>query len=421
VTYDAMVVGGGLSGMMAALELAGSGYRVVLAERCPRLGGRCGSFELDGHRFTIGCNDFGSRIATDLARVGVDVAFEPSTNVVDLGALHLRLPPRPRDAMRLVRHAPSIVKMVWRVRGGARRPLDELFGDRDREAMGFRMISLIAYALGTPPQHLRADMLRADFSKELAYGHDKMVVPIGGPQAITDALVARLRDKHVTVRLDTGVDRVDKTPHGFEIATSTGRERARVVLSTVPPSARRGRAGLKVCQLLFAVPRSQPFVDARTLIVSPPRADRWIAELDAGRWPEVFGFHLFRDHESTDLRTFTGFLLAPRGHDTFDQARRASVLASVLARIDARAPGFSSSLRFSRLLDPSEYEALHGVSASLAHEIPAPDDDPLPIDAGSGLFQMGNATAPPGDHANAAMLSGLWAAERAVTHLRTHP
>jgi hypothetical protein len=32
---------------------------------------------------------------------------------------------------------------------------------------------------------------------------------------------------------------------------------------------------------------------------------------------------------------------------------------------------------------------------------------------------MGNGVGPPGEHANAAMVSGLWAAERALELLRT--
>ncbi|WP_437906049.1 FAD-dependent oxidoreductase [Sorangium sp. So ce327] len=417
--WDAIVVGAGLSGMTASLELARRGCKVLLVERLARAGGRCGAFELEGHRFTVGCNDFGARIVTDLARLGVHVAFEPSTNVVDFGDETHRLPPRPRGALRLLRHAPSVLRMVMRVRNGEKRPLGTLFRDHERDGMGFRMISLLAYALGTPPQHLRADLLRADFSGELGYGHEKMVVPIGGPQVITDAMLARLRSTGVTLRFGTGVQAVKKHARGFEVDTSSGSEHARVVLSTVPASACRGRAGLKVCQVLFAVPRTTPFVDARTLIVSPPRAEEWMAALDAGHWPETFGFHLFRDHEAGDTRAFTGFLLAPRGQDTLDASRRARVLASVKSRIDAHVPGFSSALRFERLLDPSEYEAHHGVSASLAHEIPIADEDALPIEEHEpGLFRMGNATEPPGDHANAAMLSGLWAAERALRHLR---
>ena len=37
---DVMVVGGGISGIQAALDLAGSGYKVFLIERAPTIGGK---------------------------------------------------------------------------------------------------------------------------------------------------------------------------------------------------------------------------------------------------------------------------------------------------------------------------------------------------------------------------------------------
>jgi hypothetical protein len=68
----------------------------------------------------------------------------------------------------------------------------------------------------------------------------------------------------------------------------------------------------------------------------------------------------------------------------------------VKARIERHAPGFLRALRYERLLDPAEYESLHGVSANLAHEIPGADEEALPIESEApGLFRIGNAVAPP--------------------------
>ena len=36
---DVMVVGGGISGIQASLDLAGSGYKVYLVEKSPAIGG----------------------------------------------------------------------------------------------------------------------------------------------------------------------------------------------------------------------------------------------------------------------------------------------------------------------------------------------------------------------------------------------
>jgi len=41
---DAIIVGGGLSGLAAAVRLASTGRSVVLLEQSPKLGGRCYSY-----------------------------------------------------------------------------------------------------------------------------------------------------------------------------------------------------------------------------------------------------------------------------------------------------------------------------------------------------------------------------------------
>ena len=418
---DAVIVGAGLAGMMAGLRMAAAGWSVLVVDRRARPGGRCGMFEIDGHRFTIGCNDFGARIVRDLASVGVAVEFTPSTNFVDLEDASYRMPPRPWTMLRMLRHAPSLLGTIRAIRRGGSRPLGELFGERARSRLGFRLVSLLGYALGTPPQDLRADLVRADFSKQYDYGHDRMVVPVGGPQAITDAMVKRFEALGGEFAFGVEVGRVRRDGRGFAIETARGEARARTVLTTVPPDGHRSRNGLKVAQVLFVVPRSFPFVDARTLIVSPPRADRWIAALDGGAWPERYGFHVFQDVEEGELRTLTGYLLAPRGHDAFDAAVRARVLGVVEAGLERHLPGIGAALRYRRLLDPAEYEAIHQLSPALSHEVPAAGLEPLPIEGDEpGLLRIGNAVAPPGDHANAAMLSGLLAAERALGVGRGH-
>ncbi|GMA89479.1 hypothetical protein GCM10025869_00080 [Homoserinibacter gongjuensis] len=51
---DAIVVGGGISGLASAALLAADGHRVTLFEARDALGGRAGSWERDGFRFDTG-------------------------------------------------------------------------------------------------------------------------------------------------------------------------------------------------------------------------------------------------------------------------------------------------------------------------------------------------------------------------------
>ncbi len=48
------VVGGGLAGLIAAIELAGSGHPVSLFEGAPVLGGRARTLDVDGYRLNQG-------------------------------------------------------------------------------------------------------------------------------------------------------------------------------------------------------------------------------------------------------------------------------------------------------------------------------------------------------------------------------
>ena len=50
----AVVIGGGLGGMAAALRLRAKGYRVTLFDRAPMLGGRAQVFQKDGFRYDAG-------------------------------------------------------------------------------------------------------------------------------------------------------------------------------------------------------------------------------------------------------------------------------------------------------------------------------------------------------------------------------
>ena len=53
-TFDAIVIGAGVSGMGVAALLAKAGRKVLLLERSPIVGGKLRSVEIDGITFDIG-------------------------------------------------------------------------------------------------------------------------------------------------------------------------------------------------------------------------------------------------------------------------------------------------------------------------------------------------------------------------------
>ena len=52
--YDALVIGSGMGGMSSAALLSHSGYRTLVVEKLPRIGGRCSTIEYKGVKCTTG-------------------------------------------------------------------------------------------------------------------------------------------------------------------------------------------------------------------------------------------------------------------------------------------------------------------------------------------------------------------------------
>lgn len=414
---DVVVVGAGLAGLSAAVELANAGRRVRVIERRGAAGGRCGAFVHDGHRFTVGCNDFGRRIVADLRELGAPVAFTASTVDIHLGDVRIGSASPLSTLGFVLRHAPGLVRLVRGVRARRAPTVGALVDQHVRDDAIAGLVGLIAYAIGTPLHRWRTDDLAADFAKANAYGHDRAVVPVDGVQAIVDALVHRLHCRGGELRTELDVAAIERDASGWVVHGERGETLpASAVISSMAPRERAAAdapAGLAAAQCLFVLRGDFVWGRARTSIVMPAGAPTWLDELDAGSWPSQLGFHGFRDHHDAEATTVTAYLLAPRGVGTFSDSLREALLGRIVDGLDRVRPGFAAAVRHAALLDPDAYARRHGLRSELA--TPRCAAGPLPTrDETTGVLRIGNGVGAPGEHANAAMLSGRRAAAIAL-------
>ena len=94
-TYDAVIIGSGIGGLVTATQLASKGAKVLVLERYLIPGGSAGYFEREGYRFDVGASmifGFGDRGTTNLltrALEAVDMSIETFADPVQV---HYHLP-----------------------------------------------------------------------------------------------------------------------------------------------------------------------------------------------------------------------------------------------------------------------------------------------------------------------------------------
>lgn len=85
MSYDVIIVGGGIAGLTAASYLAKDGYKVLLCEKEKELGGLVGSFDYKGFRFDGGIRAIENSgiVMPMLRQLGIEIPFVRS--IVSLG------------------------------------------------------------------------------------------------------------------------------------------------------------------------------------------------------------------------------------------------------------------------------------------------------------------------------------------------
>jgi protoporphyrinogen oxidase len=253
---SAVVLGGGLSGIAAALTLAGAGLQVTVVERGASLGGLAGSLEQDGHFYPLGYHHILHRDRTllyFLDRIGalptvrwrrIRMRFEQAGELYELGTLggFLRFPMRLSDKIRFTRLMLTAFARkewsAWQDRSAAEL-VDELGGPGVRQAL-FEDLTRLKFEL--PCSEVSGAWLGArlhfrEGSAPLGY-----IPGANWTKVLCDGLARLLTDAGVRVLLQTGVTRLRVGEAGVVAADlSDGRAlEADVFVSTVPTEVYRG-------------------------------------------------------------------------------------------------------------------------------------------------------------------------------------
>lgn len=427
-TYDTLIIGCGLSGLMSALHLQEAGVRVGILEKLDRYGGLCGTKVMDGYEFVIACNDFGLGMEREFKRFKIPIIFHKPGSIIFYKDKRIVMPLRMGDLLKGWRWAFQITRYLLKVlfprlRLPAEHYLGALVDRTIKEPALNDLLKLPAYLMGVKPSEFKVDALVEDFKYK--YGYRQPTTPTGGPQALIDKLVERVSLKGGDIHLKTEVVDI-KSYKGLKVI-NTCKEKyytKHVILTSERKAggSSKYKEGLPISMYCLALDKEFIFPDnVHTMVHYPPDPERWFGMLDAGQIAKEFGFHIFRSDlpEKADHYTINAYFYLPRGIDDPDREELSQVDTYIFEQLEKMLPGINKALKYKRFISPGEFVRMHRLSSRVTSMItPAEIDKPPNYDRATDLYYAGNSCFPPGDHAGAAILSGKLAADAVKKRLK---
>lgn len=258
-THDAVVVGGGVAGLVAARELALAGLRPLVLEAWRSPGGVVGRHEVDGLRLDAGAESFATRGGV-VAALADELGLGDRVVVPEPHGAWVRLPggagPLPRTGllgMPADPWAPDVRRTIGTL-GALRAAVDRVLPARVGTADGATLGAMVRARYGSrvldrlvrpvvagvhaaEPDDVAADAvapgLRAAVRREGSLGRavraQRALVPAGsavagfrgGLHVLVDALVLDVEAHGGTVRTGSTTRAVARTPDGFRLTVET--------------------------------------------------------------------------------------------------------------------------------------------------------------------------------------------------------
>lgn len=412
-TYDAIIVGGGLSGLIAALTIQKAGYKTAILEQTNRLGGLCGTQIHDDYEFVLACNDFGQGFVQILKELDIDIDFIPIKNLFYFEQTAIQLPPNISTAFRLLTQANNFRKLINGFKEEKHTTLQQVLDGGSFPAHFKDYVNLISYASGASPHDMSLETIKELFSKEYNYGYEKSVIPKGGTQHLANQLVEYFIKRGGEVFNNTTyishsfqndihkIQTLDGTFEAYKVVSSLGR------WEDYPENS---KPSLSLSMLCLAI--SPPFKYPKgihAISYFPRNMEAWLHQLDQGLVADTFGFHFFKSDLDTGnkYQAINVYFFAPRGEDFPTTTRKREMESYILKHIERILPSFQDHILYSKYLSAGEYQQTNQCSSIVSqYLVPTGFQKPSIYKQETDTYYIGNSVYPPGEHAGGAVLSG---------------
>lgn len=309
----AVVVGGGMAGLVAARDLAAAGLEVTLLEATSRLGGMVGSHEVAGLTLDSGAESFATRssavadLITELGLASAIVRPDPAGAWVQLPQGPQQLPRTGILGIPSSPWAPEVRRAIG-LPGALRASFDRFLppqygagGDVTsvaslvRARMGNRVLKrLVEPVVGgvhsADPAILDVDMVAPGLRAALA-AHGSLAAAVlaqraamkagsavagleGGMHRLVTALEADLRARGVKLLLNRPVDVIERADDGWQVRSGDWSTKADRLCVAIGGPAAVDLLGPSVPGLFELEPAEGPEISLVTLVLDMPELDR---------------------------------------------------------------------------------------------------------------------------------------------------